>query len=271
MRVYISADMEGIAGVITWEQVEETGGEEYNRFRRLMTDEVNAAVKGALDAGAETIVVNDGHGKMKNILIESLNPKAQLINGAPKKLGMLEGINRGFNAACFIGYHARAGSSGVLAHTINDIVRRLQVNGKDMGELGLNALLAGYFGVPVVFVSGDQVLGNEAKKLLGDVEIVIAKEALGYHMARSLSPKQVRKKIMQGFTRSLRRKNLKPLVPPTKTTITIEFNSPIQAAAANIFPGSQRIDAFTVTFTCNDYLKAYQGVRSMIYIADNWR
>ncbi|BCV21408.1 M55 family metallopeptidase [Moorella sp. Hama-1] len=267
MRVYISADMEGVAGVWAWEQVETRGGGEYTRYQRLMTAEVNTVIHGALQAGATAVCINDAHGGMRNLLVENLHPGAQLITGTPKKLGMMEGIDRGFTAACFLGYHARAGSAGILAHTYSDVVHCLQVNGQEMGELGLNALLAGYFGVPVVMVSGDQVLAGEARKLLGEIEVVIVKEALNYHAARSLSPRQVRAKLLQGIARALERKNLKPLSAPAPATVTIEFNDPARAAAAAILPRSRRLNAVTIAYTGDDYLEAYQAMRSLIALA----
>ncbi|MGI9862558.1 M55 family metallopeptidase [Moorella naiadis] len=267
MRVYISADMEGVAGVCAWQQVEASGGGEYIRYQRLMTAEVNAVIQGALKAGATTVYVNDAHGGMRNLLAENLHPGAQLISGTPKKLGMMEGIERGFTAACFLGYHARAGSPGVLAHTYSDVVHRLQVNGQEMGELGLNALLAGYFSVPVVMVSGDQVLAGEARKLLGEVEVVIVKEALNYHAVRSLSPRQVKEKLLQGIARALEKKNLKPLPAPAPATVTIVFNDPARAAAAAILPRSRRLNAVTVVYTGTDYLETYQALRSLIALA----
>jgi len=267
VRVYISADMEGVAGVTGWDQVDESGGAEYERCRRLMTTEVNTVVDAALKAGASGVTVNDAHDKMRNLLVENLHPGVQLISGSPKKLGMMEGIEKGFTFACLLGYHARAGSRGVLAHTYSEVVHRLRVNGREMGELGLNTLLAGYFGVPVVMVSGDQVVAVEAKELLGDIEAVVVKEARNYHAARSLSPKLARAKIRQGITRVMAQKSFTPLAPPAPATISIEFNDPGRAAAASILPRSRRTDAVTVIYTGNDYLEAYQAARSLIVLA----
>ncbi|NLW06538.1 MAG: M55 family metallopeptidase [Clostridia bacterium] len=267
MRVYLSVDMEGIAGVTNWEQVEARGGVEYQCYRHLLTAEVNSAVEAALKAGASSVTVNDAHGSMQNLVLDSLHPQAQLISGYPKRLGMMEAIDSGFEVACLLGYHARAGSQGVLAHTCSEVVHRLKVNGQEMGELGLNALLAGYFGVPVVFVSGDQVVAAEARELLTDIEIVIIKQARNYHAARSLSPKLARAKIRQGITKALAKKGVKPLAPPSPVSITIEFNSPARAAAAAILPRSRRQDAVTVTYSANSYLEVYQAVRCLITMA----
>jgi len=179
MKVYISCDMEGISGVVAGKQTE-GNGEEYKRAQKLMTDELNAAIEGALAGGATEILVNDSHGHMRNILIEELNPKAQLISGSPKPLLMMQGIDASFDAAFFIGYHAQAGTAySVLDHTYAGIVYQVSLNGRPMGETGLNAALAGYFGVPVVLVSGDKLLVEEATALLGTVEGVAVKESCG--------------------------------------------------------------------------------------------
>lgn len=267
MRVYISADMEGVAGVTGWDQVDGSGGAEYERCRRMMTAEVNTVVDAALKAGASGVTVNDAHGKMCNLLLDNLHPGAQLISGSPKKLGMMEGIEKGFTVACLLGYHARAGSRGVLSHTYSEVVHRLYLNGREIGELGLNAFLAGYFKVPVVLVSGDQVVAGEARELLGEIETVIVKEARNYNAARSLPPELARSKIRQATTRVMLRKNFITLVPPTPATITIEFNDPGRAAAASILPRSRRTGAVTVNYTASNYLEAYQAARSLIALA----
>jgi D-amino peptidase len=153
MRVYISVDMEGIAGVTHEDQadpIEPRHAGEYNRFRRLMTNEANAAIAGALEAGAETILVNDSHWLMRNLLAEELNPAAELLSGGPKRLSMVEGIDGGFDAAMFIGYHARAGTrNATIDHTYTSRVYEARLNGEPAGELALNAAMAGVHGVSV--------------------------------------------------------------------------------------------------------------------------
>ncbi|HZM26289.1 MAG TPA: M55 family metallopeptidase, partial [Gemmatimonadales bacterium] len=160
MRVYISVDMEGIAGVVHEDQtnpVDPRCAAEYARFRKLMTGEANAAVEGALAGGASQVVVNDSHWEMRNLLPEDLHEAAELLSGGPKRLSMLEGIEADFDAAVFIGYHAKAGTAGaILDHTMMDAIRDVRLNGRSMGELGLNAALAGAHGVPVALVSGDR-------------------------------------------------------------------------------------------------------------------
>jgi len=195
MRVYISIDMEGVAGVVHEDQtdpVDPRHSAEYNRFRRLMTGEANAAVEGALAAGARTVVVNDSHWLMRNLIAEELNPAAELISGNPKRWSMVEGVDAGFDAALFVGYHARAGTrQATIDHTYTDRVHEVRLNGRPVGELAINAALAGTHGVPVAMVSGDQALAAEARDLLGPaVETIVVKQAVGRFpfTSRSSSP-----------------------------------------------------------------------------------
>jgi len=172
MRVYISVDMEGVAGVVHESQTDPTNpacAAEYARFRRLMTAEANAAIEGALAAGATKLVVNDSHWFMRNLLAEELHQAAELLSGDPKPQSMVEGIDGGFDAALFIGYHARAGTRhAILDHTYADRIHDVRLNGRPVGELGINAAFAGVAGVPVALVSGDSALVAEARELLGD-------------------------------------------------------------------------------------------------------
>src|SRR3989440_3146433 len=168
MRVYISVDMEGIAGVVHESQTDPTTpafAAEYGRFRRLMTAEANAAVEGALAAGATRVLVNDSHWFMRNLLAEELHQAAELVSGDPKPRSMVQDIDGGFDAALFIGYHARAGTrNAILDHTYADRIHDVRLNGKPVGELGLNAALAGGAGGPLSPPSGGTPLGNQAQR-----------------------------------------------------------------------------------------------------------
>ncbi|MGB9859013.1 MAG: M55 family metallopeptidase [Moorellaceae bacterium] len=266
--MYISADMEGLSQVVSWQQVESTGGAEYQRCCRLLTLEVNAAVRGALAGGATEVIVNDGHNHMRNILRETLLPQAQLLTGSGKSLGMMEGIGREFHAAFFLGYHARAGSPGVLAHTFNEAVASCRLNGREVGETGLNALVAGYFGVPVVLLTGDNIVAAEARQLLGHIEVVMVKEARGFHAARCLAPGVVRERIRAAAARSLRNlSRYKPLRPPDSLTLEVEFKEVSQAEAACLLPGTQRRNSRTVIYKSPDYLEVYRAFRAMANLA----
>lgn len=267
MKVYISADMEGVSGVVdaTQTRMEE---KEYERARRLMTGEVNAAIEGALEAGAKEILVNDSHGSMRNILIEEINPAAELVTGSPKPLSMMQGIGPGFAAAFFIGYHAGAGASpSILDHTYySRVVYQAAINGKVLGETGLNALLAGYYGVPVALVTGDALLCQEARALLGDVETVVVKEAYSRLAARCLPPERARALIRAGAKAALARRR-SPFVIPGPYTLTMDFLNTALADIAELLPGARRTGPRRLEYTADDYLTVYKAFRVMVALA----
>lgn len=263
MRVFISVDMEGISGVVAWEHTE-SDKPEYTRFRRLMTAEANAAIDGALAAGATEIVVNDSHGGMKNILIEELNPKARLITGSGKYLSMMEGVEGKFDLAMLVGYHARATARGVLAHTFTGRVRKLSINGREVGETGMNAMIAGYFGTPIGLVTGDAVLEKEAKAFFGDVEFATVKVPTGYFAANCLPPEKAQEVIREAAKRAVTRaKDFKPVVPAKPAVWEVTWQVASSADACMSIPGVERVDDTTVRFTNDDYLVAFQAFRAM--------
>jgi len=265
LRVYISCDMEGISGVVADKQI--GNGEEYKRAQKLMTDEVNAAIEGALAGGATEILVNDSHGSMRNILIEELNPNAQLISGSPKPLSMMQGIDRSFDAAFFIGYHAQAGTAySVMDHTYSGIVYQVSLNGRPVGETGLNAALAGYLGVPVVLVTGDKMLVEEAQALLGMVEGVAVKESCGRSAAKCLVPEAAHKLIREAAKRALLRGG-KPFVVEPPITLTIDFTSSAHLDMAELIPGSRRTGGRHIEYTHDDFLTVYKVWRAMLKLA----
>jgi len=185
MRILISVDMEGISGVVLSDHTR-SSHKEYERFRRLMTAEANAAIEGALAGGATEVIVNDSHARMANILIEDLNPAVQLISGSPKPYGMMQGIGPGTAGVFLVGYHSASGSaSAVLEHTMSGRLVDLQLNGRSVGEMGFNAALAGSYSVPVLLVTGDDAMVREARALLGDIETVAVKEGI----TRSAAPR----------------------------------------------------------------------------------
>ena len=256
LKVFISVDMEGICGVINWEEVSRDG-RDYNLFRKLMTEETNAAIEGALEAGATEIVVRDSHGSARNILPELLNPAAKLIrdwSGGP--LQMMEGIDETFDAVIFIGYHARAGTpNAVLEHTMSGRIYDLKLNGKLMPEAGLNAAIAGYFGVPVVLVAGDLAITKQAKELLGKVETVAVKEGIG-EAAKMSHPKKARELIKEKTIFALRNlKKYKPFKLNPPYTMEITFTSEANAHRASFIPGAKRTGVRSVSFTSNDFIE----------------
>jgi D-amino peptidase len=254
MKVFISADMEGTAGVTDWEQVLPEH-QDYARFRRLMTEEVNAAILGALEGGAKEIVVNDSHNTMRNLLIEELHPQAQLISGSPKPYSMMQGIDNTFDVVFFTGYHAAAGTqNGILDHTYSSLsVRQLKLGNLVVGEAGLNAALAGHFKVPVALVTGDATAVAQAKKLLGGAEAVAIKEPIGRLAARSYQPVEARRRIKEGATRALKRaKDLKPLILPRPLMMEMEWTYTAMADRCMLIPAMTRVGPRTVGYKARD-------------------
>lgn len=262
LKVFISVDMEGLAGVVTNDQVT-AGSPDYNRFRRLMTEEANAAIDGAKDAGATEIVVNDSHGSMRNLLIEDLHAPAELISSNIKPMGMVQGLNNSFDAVIFIGYHAKAGSAeGVLAHTGSGTIGDLRINGKSVGEGGMNIYAAGAHGVPVVMITGDQVAIAQARELVPNIEGVQVKEAIGTMAARSLLPEEARKRIREATTRALKRRSeIQPVKITLPATFEVTFTQTALAAVAEEIPTVKRVNERTVRFQAAEYLQGYRLFR----------
>jgi D-amino peptidase len=271
MRVYISVDMEGVAGVVHEDQtdpIDPRHAGEYNRSRRLMTAEANAAVEGALAAGAERVLVNDSHWLMMNILPEELHSAAELLSGGPKARSMVEGVELGFDAALFVGYHAMAGvSPAIIDHTYTSLVHEARLNGRPVGELAINAALAGTYDVPVVLVSGDQALAAEARDLLGpSVETVVVKHAVGRFAARSVAPAEACRRIREGAAAALRRSHT-PWRLAAPIRLEVDFALTQMADMAELAPGSVRTAGRTVTFTHDDYREVFRAWRALYNLA----
>jgi D-amino peptidase len=271
MRVYISVDMEGVAGVVHEDQtdpVDPRHAGDYNRFRRLMTAEANAAVEGAVTAGARTVLVNDSHWLMRNLLAEELHPAAELLSGGPKLRSMVEGVETGFDAALFIGYHARAGvQHATIDHTYTSRVYEARLNGQPVGELAINAAMAGTYGVPIALVSGDQALAAEARAVLGEsVETVIVKRAVGRFSARSVSPAESCRRIREGAAAALGRTH-RPLVLPRPIRLEVDFQLTQMADMAELVPGSKRTGGRTVAYVHEDYQEVFRAWRALYNLA----
>jgi D-amino peptidase len=189
LKIYISADMEGVVGVVTAEQLGPQGFE-YQRFREFMTQEVNAAIEAAFAAGATEVVVSDSHGNGQNLLIEKLPKNILLVRSWPRPLMMMQGIDETFAGAIFLGYHSgTTNQQGVRAHTISSArLADVKLNSISVPEAGINAAIAGHFNVPVIMISGDDIAVKETAALLGDVEGAVVKLASGFHSAKTLMP-----------------------------------------------------------------------------------
>ena len=259
MRLYVSVDMEGLAGVAHPRQVSFGDGADrvdYDRGRSLMAGEANAAIEAAFERGATDVVVNDSHWQMRNLRAEDLAGRARLIVG-DKPLSMTEGVGEdaGFDAALFIGYHAGAGHpTGVIAHTYSSAtVMEVRVNGVPHNEAGLNAIRLGHHGIPVALVAGDDALAGEVEALLPWAERVVVKRGLGYSAADSLSPEEARAAIGDGTRRAIDRlTEMRRYRPAAPMHGEIDFRFSMQAAYAAVLPEAERIGPRTVAFTADD-------------------
>ena len=257
-RVFISADMEGIGGVVSGEQLGPTAFE-YTRFREFMTEEVLAAIDAARAAGATEFVVADSHGNFQNLLVEKFPKDVAIVRGGPRPLGMMQGIDGSFAAVMFIGYHSgTTNPSGVRAHTISSArLADIRINGASMSEAGINAAVAAHFGVPVVMISGDEAAVAEARKNIGsEIEAAVVKESYGFHAAKTLTPEASREKIREAVTRAVKNlPRLKPLTVKTPVTLEIRFKNYRPAEVLSWLPNVERVDAHSVRFVGKDMLE----------------
>jgi D-amino peptidase len=256
LKVYISADMEGIAGVVSPDQLGPTGFE-YARAREWMTAEVLAAIQGARDAGATAIVVSDSHGNGQNLLIDRLPADITVIRSWPRPLMMMEGIDSSFHAAVFIGYHsATTNVAGVRAHTISSArLTGVFLNGTAMPEAGINAAIAGHFGVPIVMISGDDVAVREAQSLIGPMAGAEVKRAISFHSAATMTPEAaqsiIRERVREGIER---RATVRPYVMRAPVNLDIAFKNYRAAEMLAWLPIVERRDAHTVRYTAADII-----------------
>lgn len=267
-KVYISVDMEGIAGIVDETQTSPTG-RDYAVGRRLMTAEANAAIAAAFEAGASEVIVNDSHWDQTNLLPDEIDPRARLISGAPKPYGMMQGLDDSFAAAIFVGYHARGSTAdAVIDHTYSDQLKHVRLNGREVGEYGLNAALAGHYGVPVVFVSGDRALSEQAREFIPGVEAAAVKQGIGRTAAFTLPPEAARRLIADGVKRALaRRAEIKPVSLSTPITLEVELASSRQADSCMMVPGMKRVSGRVVSYTAPDMAVAYRVSRLISRLA----
>ena len=267
LRVFISADMEGVTGV-THPQDVIPGRSQYERFRRFLTADVNAAIEGASRGGATEFLVNEAHDGMRNILLEDLDDRAELIVGSRKPLSMMQGFE-GSDVACFVGYHARAGAEGVLSHTFNSpsVVTDVQLNGEPCSEARINATLAGLSGIPVGLVTGDDPTCEEARSLYAGVRTAQVKTAVDRYTARCLPQRAALGRIRGAAEDAARGSgNLVPYAPGPPYTFAVEFATASTAAGVVFFPQLERVDDRRVSWAHEDYgtaFKMFIGVMRM--------
>lgn len=260
-KVFISADMEGISGISGADQLSATGSE-YNRSRKLMADDVNAAIKGARAGGASVIVVNDSHGSMRNLRLEDLATDTRLISHSFKRSGMMEGLDESYDAVIFVGYHAQAGSpNGLFAHTGSGVVGDVRVNGQSYGEGGLNTLVAAWYGVPVVLVTGDDVAVKQVGAVATQAKTVVVKRAINPR-AVELRPfadvhRDIEAAAREGVAGARR-------FPPKKEAaykVEVQFRDTLIPEVAENLPGMQRPTPDTIAFSVDSMPRAYTLIR----------
>jgi D-amino peptidase len=260
-KVFISADMEGISGISASDQLSAAGAE-YNRSRRMMADDVNAAIRGARRGGATDILVNDSHGSMRNLRLEDLDPQVRLISHSFKKAGMMEGLDESFDAVIFIGYHAQAGHpSGLYAHTGSGIVRDVRVNGQSLGEGGLNTMVAASYGVPVVLVTGDDVAVQQVAQIARDARTVAVKRAINPRAVELRPFKAVHQEIDDAAFQGVRAAKRFPPQRASTYRVEVQFQDVTIPEIAQNLPSFDRPSPDTVAFTADSMPKAYTLIR----------
>ncbi|MFD4795687.1 M55 family metallopeptidase [Streptomyces anulatus] len=270
MKLLISVDMEGISGIV---HSSETNPEryDYQRGRELMTADANAVIAGVLDAEPTAeVLVADAHGTFRNLLPEQLDRRSRLVRGKPRALNMLAGLDEETDAALFVGYHVRAGEGpGVLAHTMNGEILDVRVAGRSLGEIGLNAAMAGHLGVPVVLLSGDDAACAELTDLVPETVTVAVKEALGMAAAVTLHPEEARDRLRRAAADAVaRRAEIPPLALTGPLDVEVDLASPHTIDLATLVPGVSRAGgARTVTFTAPDYATAYRLILLLAQLA----
>lgn len=269
MKLFLSVDMEGISGVVDTSYINPKSGVNYQRGRQFMTDDANAVIEAALELGASEIVVADSHNTMNNILWESLHPKAKLLAGSPRDYSMMQGLDDSFDAAMFIGYHTRQGIPGVLSHTMSGVVRNMYINGRVVGEFGFNAAYAGLYNVPVVMVSGDNLIAEEASELIPGISTAIVKQAVSRTAAICLSREEATAELKRQTKQALSQiKQIAPFRMTTPMEMAIQFAHAGQAEMAAIVPGSRyETETGTVYYSAADQHDLYKTMRAMINLA----
>jgi D-amino peptidase len=269
LKVYISADMEGVGGVSTWEKQADVGGADYEQYRRLMTLEVNAAIQGAFDAGATEVLVSDSHGDAQNIDPELLDKRVKLIRAWPRPLGMAAGVDASFDAVVLVGYHGGEGQAdSILSHTEDDTkYADMKLNGISVPEAGFVAATAGTFGVPVVFVSGDQTITRVTSELLGNIETAVVKVANGFYAGTMLHPEEARRLIREGVKRGVeKRGQLKPYIVGKPVKLQITFKKTVEAEVASYLRGVERLNGNTIVYTAGDMVDASRFLNAVYYL-----
>jgi D-amino peptidase len=266
-KVYISVDLEGIAGVVANSQTSPAGAN-YEWARKQMMAETNAAIEGAFAGGATEVLVNDSHGPQTNLRPDELDRRATLITGQPKPLGMTQGLDSTFDAAVYIGYHAPGSTAdAVHGHTFSGALKVVRLNGKEVGEYGLNAMVAGHWGVPVVFIAGDRAAVEMARDFIPGVDGLVVKDGIGYYAAKTMHPLEARERIAAGVRAALlKRIARQPVSLGSSITLEIELASLAYADQVALIPGMKRTGR-TVSYTASDALTIYKVARVIMALS----
>ncbi|WP_028782124.1 M55 family metallopeptidase [Thalassobacillus devorans] len=269
MKIFISADMEGISGVATNQQLKTNS--EYQRFRKLMTADVNAAIEGAFSGGAKEVVVADGHGNMSNIFVEDLDPRARLVSGSNRVMCQLEGLDESFDGLMFVGHHGREGGSDltVISHTLAGIcVKEMTINGEVVGETEMNTKVAGDFGVPAIFISGDEAYVKEVQETLPQVEGAITKRGVDRFAAELLHPDVAQEEIRKKAEKAVQYIDSYEAVKlEGPITFELELKGSQQAKMTTTLPSVELVSPTRIRFTCDDIVTAYKQMWGCVIIA----
>ena len=268
MKIFISVDIEGITGIVHGDQTGGSSGD-YMRARKWMTGDVNAAIEGALKARSSEICVKDAHANGRNILLEELRQEAHLIAGWDAMMSMVQGIDDTFNALLLIGYHSMAGTeNGILAHTFSGCVKRLSLNDRPVGESEISALTAGHYGVPVVFVAGDQTVVEELTSFVGEIPHVITKYGMSRESGRTIHPevtyRAIRDKVSEALSDPGR---FKPFQMDLPIRMLLKLTSPKMADLISLLPDVERLAADEVMYQAEDVIHMLKMFRVMLGLA----
>lgn len=271
MKVFISVDMEGITGLVTWGQCSGPRGTVYDYAfaRERMTDDVNAAIRGCFAAGATEILVKDSHNTNKNLLIDKLEPGVRLLTGfGSGNAGMMNGIDRECTAALLVGYHAMAGTkSAVMEHTLNDSVHHLWINDREVGEIGLSCGIAGCYDVPVVMISSDRAGCEELQRINPNAEAAVVKEGHARFMADCLHPDATANLIFEAARLGTERASaMDPWAPDLPIVAKLEFKFTHEADFAARIPGVRRLDGYTVEVESDSFAACHQILWQVIMV-----
>jgi D-amino peptidase len=259
MKLFLSTDIEGTSGIVAWEQIIE-GNAEYEQGRRLLTNEVNAVISGALEAGSAEFVVNDSHHYMRNLHPQDLLGEATLITGKHKPLYMMEGLDASFDGVCFVSYHGSIGAEhAVLSHTYNPgAIWEVRINGEVVGESAINALVAAHYDVPIIFISGDEVTAQEARNIAPNAEKVVVKQSLGRFAAAHIHPTIACELLRKGASRAVSNvNNMRPPVFQQPVSLEVTFLVADMAEMALWVRGVERVGPRTIVMSSENLLDLY--------------